>query len=100
MKKLLSIVLMIAIVLSVCAVTAFAAGSGGRRFTDADGDGVCDNASDCAYLDANGDRICGNAGSCAYVDADGDGVCGNYASGQACGSHGSGHHGHGHGCGR
>lgn len=83
MKKLLSIVLMIAIVLSVCAVTAFAAGSGGRRFTDADGDGVCDNAGDCAYLDANG-----------------DGVCDNYASGQARGGHGSGHHGHGHGCSR
>lgn len=75
MKKVLLGVLSTAIVLSMCATGAFAAGPGcGRYFADADGDGVCDNAG----------------GRCAYVDADGDGICDNDQSGRGrgcgCGS--------------
>lgn len=74
MKKTLLGVLSAAVVVSLCAATAFAAGPGGGRwFVDADGDGICDNA---------GSR-------CAYVDADGDGLCDNYGRG----------HGHGGQCG-
>lgn len=102
MRKLLSAVLFAAIILSICAVTAFAAEPVRHRFADTDGDGICDNVSSCAYAD--GDGVCNAAGNCAYIDADGDGVCDNYASGQVRGGHGSGHHGHGHGnghgCGR
>ncbi len=87
---------------------AKAAPRGGRGYTDADGDGVCDNYQDGAcsgYVDADGDGICDNcAGAGAncpgYVDADGDGVCDNYGSGNGQG-HGHGrHHGGGHGCAR
>ena len=63
MKKLFSGVLAAAVVLSLGAAAASAAGLGrGPYFTDADGDGICDNAGS----------------MCAYVDEDGDGVCDNY----------------------
>ena len=86
----------IAVALSMCTTTAFAAGHGcGRNFVDADGDGICDNA--CVYTDADGDGICDNCGidhwcgmagdGCGrnFVDANGDGVCDNYTTGQGCG---------------
>ena len=45
MKKVFAGILSAAIVLSMCATAAFAAGPGcGRYFVDADGDGICDNA--------------------------------------------------------
>lgn len=98
MKKALLGVLSTAVVLSLCALTAFAACPGG----------LCDNTgSRCVYADADGDGLCDNCGayhrcagtgSCAnFADADGDGLCDNYGSGQSrsCGyGHG---HGHGHG---
>lgn len=87
MKKLLTIVVILAIILSLCAVTAFAAGG---RFTDADRDGVCDNAGSRACVGS----YCGEN----FVDADNDGLCDNYGSGHGCGQ-GYGH-GHGNGCGR
>ena len=44
MKKVLVGALSTAIVFSMCAAAAFAAGPGcGRYFADADGDGICDN---------------------------------------------------------
>ena len=59
MKKSLLGVLSTAIVLSVCATTAFAAGPGrGRHFVDADGDGICDN-----YSSGQG-WGCGRGGHC------------------------------------
>ena len=71
MKKTFLGVLGTAVLLSMCVTTAFAAGPGcGRWFTDADGDGICDNAG----------------AMCAFVDADGDGVCDNLGSGQGRGS--------------
>lgn len=102
MKKSLLGVLSTAIVLSVCATTAFAAGPGcGRHFVDADGDGVCDNAvGGCVYADADGDGLCDvcgvEHGSCltgegaAFVDADGDGVCDNCGAYHRCGTTGDG----------
>lgn len=81
MRKALLGIVTAAIVLSLGATSAFAAGpSSGRYFIDADGDGVCDNA----------------VSRCVYVDADGDGVCDHYGSnqGRGCG------YGHGAQCGR
>lgn len=44
MRKVFSGILATALVLSLCATAAFAAGPGrGRYFADADGDGVCDS---------------------------------------------------------
>lgn len=86
MKKVFLGILAAAILVSADATASLAAGAGsGRRFVDANDDGVCD------YADSG----------CAYVDADGDGICDHYVSGQSRG-YGWGH-GHGHrqsrGCG-
>ena len=106
MKKAILRVLSTALVLSMCAATAFAAGPcGGRYFVDADGDGVCDNAgSRCAYVDEDGDGLCDICGThhwCggSFVDADGDGTCDNYRSGQGrgCGGGRGGQGGRGNG---
>ena len=106
MKKILIGVLSTAIVLSMCATAAFAAGPGcGRCFVDADGDGVCDNAgSRCAYVDADGDGICDVCGAAHtqsgggyFVDEDGDGICDNYRSGQGRGCGRGGQCGRGNG---
>lgn len=87
MKKVFSGIIATVMVLSVCAMTAFAAGPGsGRYFVDADGDGVCDN------------YVAGQCGRGRYfVDEDGDGVCDNYVAGQGQGG-GCGFRG-GRGCG-
>ena len=49
------------------------------RYTDADGDGVCDYLGQGAgFVDADGDGVCDRLGQGAgFVDADGDGVCDN-----------------------
>lgn len=89
MKKAFLGILAAAILVSAGATASLAAGVGsGRRFVDANDDGVCD------YADSG----------CAYVDADGDGVCDHYVSGQGRGygwghGHGQGHHRQGRGCG-
>ncbi len=93
MKRALLGVLSTAIVVSMCLGTAFAVGPGsGRRFVDADGDGICDNlGSGYVYADADGDGVCDVCGAAHaqgggnFVDADGDGVCDHYASGRGCG---------------
>lgn len=107
MKKAFLGILAVAILVSAGATASLAAGVGsGRRFVDANDDGVCDYAdSGCAYVDADGDGVCDYADDgCAYVDADGDGVCDHYVSGQGRGygwghGHGQGHHRQGRGCG-
>ncbi len=54
----------------------------GPGFTDADGDGVCDN-----FVDENGDGVCDLAGAggggrgAGFTDADGDGVCDHLGNG-------------------
>lgn len=83
-------------------------------YTDANGDGICDNCSSPAgvcgrgYIDANGDGICDNYGTQAgngaggggnYVDANGDGICDNYGTQAGNGTGGGYHHGGGNGCG-
>ena len=103
MKKLLTGIFTAAMVLSIGATGAFAACMGqGRRYTDANAEGVCDNptyrtqSTACArFADSNGDGICdscgsgygfvdanGQNGTCGngYVDANGDGVCDNQGS--------------------
>lgn len=99
MKKMLAIVVLTAIILSVCAVTALAADSG--QFVYTDGNGVCDNTGSrvCAAVDCDSVN-CGEN----FADTNDDGVCDSYGSGygcaQGCGhGHGGGHHhGRGHGC--
>lgn len=112
MRKALLSLVATAITLSLTATSVFAAGPCGHCFTDADGDGVCDNAvSHCAYVDADGDGVCDTCGSAhescgspAFLDEDGDGVCDNYASGRGrgCGYGRGARSGHGKGarCGR
>lgn len=94
MKRVLTGILTALLTISLCGVTAFAAGpGGGRHFVDTDGDGVCDNAgSQCVYVDADGDGVCDSCGAIHaqlgggnFVDADGDGVCDHYQSGRGCG---------------
>lgn len=86
MKKLLTGIFTAAMVLSIGATGAFAACMGqGRRYTDANGDGVCDNltyrtqSTACArFVDSNGDGICDSCGTgYGFVDANGDGICDN-----------------------
>lgn len=86
MKKAFLGILAAVLVLSMCAMTAFAAGPGnGRCFADADGDGICDNyvPGQCRGTG----RGCGAQGGRGgnFVDADGDGVCDYYVSGQGQG---------------
>ena len=107
MKKTLGIVLSAVTVLSIGATSVFAAGSrNGRNYTDADGDGACDNrvAASCVnsencptanFVDENNDGICDNrgtgkgqnAGQCNgnFVDEDNDGICDNRGSGRGYG---------------
>lgn len=94
MKKLLTGIAVIALVVSIGSTSALAAGRGcGRNFVDSDGNGVCDNydsngcGNGAGFVDADGDGVCDNYGSngcgngAGYVDADGDGVCDNFATG-------------------
>ena len=82
MKKTLIGVLAAAVILSVGAASADAAGPGaGRNFTDRDGDGVCDLAGGiCRFVDEDQDGRCDSCGlcreDCCFTDADGDGICG------------------------
>lgn len=115
MKKVVLGILGMAVVLSICAMTAFAAAPGrGPNFVDADGDGICDNCgvphrrgmgAGCGrnFVDADGDGVCDNCGIVHqrgmgagagkyFVDADGDGICDNYGTRQG--------QGQGAGCGR
>ena len=92
---------------SLGAAGAAAAGSrGGRRYVDADGNGICDyNGGTCVYADADGDGVCDVCGAShgychsgtAFADADGDGVCDNYAPGQCWGDGSGGQRGCGSG---
>jgi hypothetical protein len=93
MKKMIIIVLALAMVLSL-AVVAYGAENVANRqrfgytnrenaqFIDEDGDGICDNGingrtramdrSRVQFIDEDGDGICDNG---RFVDEDGDGIC-------------------------
>ena len=82
MKKIIIFVSLIVVVLVIGTAAAFAGdGFHGRNFTDANGDGVCDN------------YVTGQCGA-GFTDADGDGICDNREN--DCGAHLY-HHGSGHG---
>ena len=114
MKKMITAILTAALVLSIGAISTFAAAPGqNANYTDADNDGVCDNyvpvksakgtgaGQNANYTDANNDGVCDNyvpvksakgtgAGQNAnYTDADNDGVCDNYAA-KVCPQNGAG----------
>ena len=84
MKKIIIFVSLIVVVLVIGTAAAFAGdGFHGRNFTDANGDGVCDNyvTGQCGagFADTDGDGVCDNCGAeqcgAGFTDADGDGVC-------------------------
>lgn len=80
MKKILAVILAVAILLTAGTVCAFAArGSKGAGFVDKNKDGVCDNrVESSAFSDNDGDGICDNIRrNSGYTDEDGDGVCDN-----------------------
>lgn len=85
MKKLIAMVLAV-FVLSTAALAHGHGGRGGYGARTCRSTGVC-------YTDADGDGVCDNwgTGTCgmgrAYVDADGDGVCDHYGTGDCGGSH-------------
>lgn len=88
MRKLLTGIVTMGLLLSVGITTTFAAGTArGRNFADTNNDGICDyyNTS-CQFVDNDGDGICDNCGfagcgmGIGYIDADGDGICDNYYS--------------------
>ena len=79
MKRTLGIVLSAVTVLSIGATSVFAAGSrNGRSYTDADGDGVCDNRVTATCVS---NEKCPTAN---FVDENNDGVCDNRGMGKGC----------------
>lgn len=89
MKKILTCIAAMVLIISVSSLTVFAAGNGrGRNYVDNNNDGVCDNYNaSCQFVDNDGDGICDNCASATcgngagYIDADGNGICDNYAAG-------------------
>ena len=103
MKKFVTGILVLALVLSVSSTTVFAAGGRhGRRAANVDKRNDCGyyNA-DCQFVDSDGDGLCDLCGlganhagkSCGanYIDEDGDGICDlcgreAHSAGQGCGA--------------
>ncbi len=107
MKKIITLGLTAAVILTVGTTTAFAASpTRGTNYTDSDNDGVCDNIATrgsfgtyANFVDEDGDGICDNTGRAIgqgkgnsqgfgigknggrFVDADGDSVNDNIGSG-------------------
>ncbi len=107
MKKVVYVMVIVALVLSVGVAGVFAASeTRGKNFIDANSDGVCDNATD-----EDGDGVCDNCPNDgvrpldgtgkqnrssrggrgpAFTDEDGDGVCDNKAGRAVCSQDGIG----------
>ncbi len=93
MKKIITLGLTAALVLSVGATTTFAATpTKGVNYADTDGNGICDNIGTYSnFIDEDGDVICDNTGlnigmgrgenGGRFVDNDGDGANDNIGSG-------------------
>ena len=95
MKKVLSLLIAVALVLSIGVTSVFAASDmRGANYTDADNDGVCDNCTNggVCLQDGTGRRAGrGRTGqAAAFIDADGDGVCDNCTNGGVCPQNGTG----------
>lgn len=85
MKKMITAILTAALVLSIGAISTFAAAPGqNANYTDADNDGVCDN-----YVPVKSAKGTGAGQNANYTDADNDGVCDNYAA-KVCPQNGAG----------
>lgn len=98
MKELVIGITIAVMVLSISAMSAFAA-SEAPGYVDADGDGICDYAASCrirrgngaGFVDEDGGGICdrsasggmrcGNGRRTHFVDSDGDGACDNAGAG-------------------
>lgn len=106
MKKIVIAVIVVALLVAIGTIGAFAAGpshvaravSAAGYYDDSNGDTNYGGSGFCGkyYADADGDGVCDNYGACGngqyYVDADGDGVCDNYGACVnygGCGDHSS-----------
>ena len=114
MKKVLTGILVVALLFSVGAISVIAASAGrGSNFVDADQDGVCDNSDvtnstggngfgyNNRFVDADQDGVCDNRDVTnstsgngfgyhnRFIDADQDGIC-DYDHTRACSRHGKG----------
>lgn len=107
MKKIISMVFLLILLLSAAMPTAYAAHHGNHQygkthsrsgrnqenctnsctFADENGDGICDNCKnvcpDCKTgKDKDGDGTCDDCGRCChYADADNDGICDHQTNG-------------------
>ncbi len=95
MKKIITLGLTLALLLTAGTMAAFAATSmRGANYVDSDADGVCDNmGTHVNFIDEDGDGICDNIGLYSgrgmgrgknggnFVDSDGDGINDNIGSG-------------------
>ncbi len=84
MKKLISMLIIVSLVVTIGATQVFAAGTGRKNFVDQNQDGICDNQGQCQQN---------------FVDDDKDGVCDNQPArnNRGCGNRSQGrHHGNGH----
>lgn len=91
MRKIITSILTVTMIMTVCATTAFAAGRGheGNKGScvNANNNRVCNtNSVTCSFKDADGDGICDdcgvkmNASKCKnFVDENNDGICDNHA---------------------
>lgn len=85
MKKLLSILTVLALTVSMAGMTVSAHGHHGGRRGSTKAKIVYHCEEDCLYCDEDGDGICDKCGNygyycekdCAFTDEDGDGICDN-----------------------
>lgn len=99
MKKLITLLTVMVLLLGIGTTQVFAAEAGRRNFADRSGDSICDyQGQHCQnFADENEDGICDNHIPCTgrnYLDDNKDGICDNRSS-RGCGNaprhHGSGH---------
>lgn len=88
MKKLISMLIIVALVLTIGATQVFAAETSRRNFVDQNQDGICDNQGQCQrnFWDDDHNGVCDNRAQ-NFVSNDNDGVCDNQP---VCNNHGYG----------
>lgn len=92
MKKLLSILTVLALTVSMAGMTVSAHGRHGGRRGSTKAKIVYHCEEECSYCDEDGDGLCDECGNkgyycsddCAYIDEDGDGICDNCDTNGIC----------------
>ena len=102
MKKALSSILIVALVLTIGTISAFAASPQNGKandtgymlinYSDENGDGVCDSRADGGVCpqDGTGCKSGNKNGGTSFADENGDGVCDSRANGGVCPQDGTG----------